>query len=232
MRDQRRGRWAGRGLRGRLANDGLALAIFVSIALASGALLLAAAADKSSPQPTRSSWRVPAGDPARGAELAEPCLTCHAENAAITNPPAPKLRRQRRSYIFFALLDYRDGRRRSEIMNPFAEGLSDQDARDLSAYLAGEMLDRPPMARRDMTIYTRTTRECIFCHGETGIGELEGMPVLTGQEPAYLQDALAAYRDGRRTDPTMMAVVRDVAPKDARALAEYYAAHDWLEHGP
>lgn len=208
------------------------LAVFVSIALASIALLLAAAADEISPQPSRLSWRVPAGDPTRGAELAQPCLGCHGENAAITDPPAPKLRHQRHSYMFFALLEYRDGQRKSEIMGPEAKGLSDQDARDLTAYLAGDMLDRPPKARRDMAIYVRTARECIFCHGETGIGEYEGMPVLTGQDPVYLQNAFSAYRDGRRTDPTMTAVVRDIAPEDDGALAEYYAAHDWLEHGP
>lgn len=206
--------------------------VLFALVLASVALFLTAATDESSPQLTRLSWRVPGGDPARGAELAQLCLTCHAENAAITDPPAPKLRRQRRSYMFFALLEYRDGRRSSEIMAPVAEGLSDQDARDLTAYLAGDMLDRPPKARRDMAIYPRTARECIFCHGETGIGEYEGMPVLTGQDPVYLQDALAAYRNGRRIDPTMTAVVRDIAPKDDRALAEFYAAHDWLERVP
>jgi cytochrome c553 len=208
------------------------LAIFALIALASGALLLAAAAGESAPQLTRPSWRVPAGDPTRGAALAEQCLTCHAENATVTDPPAPKLRRQRRSYIFFALLDYRGGRRKSDIMAPFVEELTDQDARDLAAYLAGDMLDRPPKARRDMAAYARTTRECVACHGETGIGEYEGIPVLTGQEPAYLEAALTAYRDGRRTDPTMTTVVRDITPEHDRALADYYAAHDWLEHGP
>jgi cytochrome c553 len=208
------------------------LAIFVFVALTSGMLFLAAAAGESTAQPTRPSWRVPAGDAARGAALAQPCLACHAASAAITDPPAPKLRRQRRSYFFFALLDYRDGRRMSEIMAPLAAGVSDQDARDLAAYLAGDMLDRPPPARRDMAGYTRTVRECILCHGETGIGEYEGIPVLTGQEPAYLEAALAAYRDGRRTDPTMTAVVRNIAPEDDRALADYYAAHAWLEHGP
>jgi cytochrome c553 len=161
-----------------------------------------------------------------------PCLTCHAANPAIRDPRAPKLKHQRRSHIFFALLAYRDGGRQSDVMAPFAQGLSDQDARDLAAYLGGEMFDRPPRARRDRPIYPRTARECLLCHGETGIGEFEGMPVLTGQEPAYLADALAAYRDGRRTDPTMSAVARGIAPEDDRALADYYAAHDWLEHGP
>jgi len=181
-------------------------------------------------RPVQASWRQPAGDTARGEDLAQVCLTCHVENSPQVDPPAPRLHRQRQSYLFHALLAYRDGMRQSDVMAPFAQGLSDQDARDLAAYLSGEMLDQPPRARIDMAAYERTARDCIWCHGETGIGEFEGMPVLTGQEAEYLARALAEYRDGRRTDPTMQDVAKALDPQTSAELAEYYAAHEWLEH--
>jgi len=202
--------------------------------VASGGLLLlavvASAQNAAEPQAqVSSSWRVPAANAAHGAELAQTCLTCHGTNGTPTDPPAPKLHRQRASYIYAALLEYRDGARRSELMEPFAKALSDQDARDVAAYLAGELLDVPPKARADLAIHERTNRDCTWCHGETGIGELEGMPVLTGQDPAYLRHALSAYREGSRGSPIMRSVVRDIPPGEDKALAEYYAAHDWLE---
>lgn len=188
----------------------------------------AAAVD--APQTAMPSWRAPQGDPARGEELAQVCVTCHMSNSPQKSPPAPKLRHQRPSYLFFALLAYRDERRQSDIMSPFAQGLSDQDARDLAAYLAGEMFDRPPVVRTDLPGYRVTVRECTLCHGETGIGEMEGMPVLTGQERGYLANALKQYRDGRRTDPTMREIARNLSDQDAAQATEYYSVMDWVEH--
>lgn len=183
-------------------------------------------------QQTRVSWRFPVGDAARGQALADTCLSCHGADAPEMEPVAPKLLHQRDSYIFFALRDYRDGARISDIMEPFAQGLSDQDIRDLAVYLSGDMLGRPPKARTDLAIYARTTRECTWCHGETGIGELEGMPVLTGQDAQYIEAALAAYRDGSRSNRVMAAVAQGVSQDEAKQLGEYYSAHAWLENGP
>lgn len=181
------------------------------------------------PQPTRASWRSPKGDPARGKELAAICLTCHAEDSPPTDPPAPKLHRQRMSYVFFALQDYRDGRRESAIMQPIVAEMSDQDMRDVAAYLAGELLDRPPDAHTDDPYYQRTLRDCTWCHGETGIGEFEGMPVITGQDPAYLAAALEEYRSGIRKNPTMEPIAAQLTPEDIRGLAAYYSSYKWLE---
>lgn len=180
---------------------------------------------------TLPSWRNPAPDMARGEQLAPACLTCHAAESPQVDPPAPRLHRQRQSYLFHAILAYRDGTRQSEVMAPFVAGLSEQDARDLAAYLSGEMHDRPPRARTDMPAYRFTIRECTWCHGETGIGEFEGFPVLSGQDVDYLLLALEEYRNGKRSDPTMRAVAQALDPAMDRPLAEYYAAHEWLEHG-
>jgi cytochrome c553 len=147
----------------------------------------------------------------------------------LAEPLAPKLNHQRESYIFFALLAYRDGERTDPVMTPWAQGLSDQDARDLAAALSGPMFDRPPVALVDDPAYPLAARECLWCHGETGIGEFEGMPVLAGQDAAYLARALTAYRDGSRTDPTMAGVAAGLSDDGIDRLAKYYAGHQWLE---
>lgn len=202
------------------------LALSAALALAAGAALA-----QSAVRVTQASWLSPAPDPARGEQLAQVCATCHVANSPQVDPPAPRLSRQRQSYVFFALLAYRDGTRQSDIMSPFIAGMSNQDLRDIAAYVSGEMHNVPPRARTDMAAYDFTLRECIWCHGETGIGEFENMPVLAGQDPAYLRLALQEYRDGTRINPTMNAVAQELDPAMDEQIADYYAAHEWLEHG-
>lgn len=207
--------------------------VVLGLSLAAGALaLVAAAVAEDAPQPTRISWRTPAGDAARGEQLAVTCLTCHSAASPLTDPVAPKLLRQRQSYMFFALAGLRDGGRESAIMGPMVEGLSDQDLRDLSTYLSGKLLDRPPDANVAHPFYRKAATECTWCHGETGIGEFEGMPVLAGQDASYLAAAIEEYRAGVRKDPAMRAVAAKLGAEDAEGLAEYYASHQWLERHP
>jgi cytochrome c553 len=208
------------------------LALALSLGAGALALVAAAAADNRAPQATRISWRTPTGDANRGEQLAATCLTCHSVDSPPTDPVAPKLHRQRQSYLFFALAELRDGGRESAIMGPMVEGLRDQDLRDLSVYLSGQLLDRPPDANVSQPFYKKAARDCSWCHGETGIGEFEGMPVLAGQDASYLAAALEEYRTGVRTDPTMRAVAAKLSAADAKGLAEYYASHQWLERHP
>ncbi|MCW3838292.1 c-type cytochrome [Sphingomonas canadensis] len=208
--------------------------LFGGGALAASALLLAGtvAADQAV-QSDRPSWRSPAGEVARGQGLAQACLACHGENptaAAGLDRPPPKLFRQRASYLFFALREYRDGTRKHAVMQGFAQGLSDQDMRDIAAYFGRNLPDKPPKPDPGKPIYETTSRECGFCHGETGIGEFEGIPVLAGQERDYLMRALEDYRSGKRGDPTMRAELKRIAPEKDAALADYYAGYQWLEH--
>lgn len=199
------------------------------LVLALGSVAVAVAAAQGQVLP---SWRMPLADVARGAELAENCGACHGAAGEALDPTAPRLRHMRASYIFAALRQYAAGTRQSPLMQPAAEGLSEQDMRDVAQALAGQMFDRPPPVRSDLPGYAISQRQCSFCHGETGIGELEGMPVLTGQDRAYLVAALKAYRAGERGDPTMRDVARGLDDATIEALAGFYSAHQWLERLP
>lgn len=212
-------------------------AIRIAAVCVAGAWVLALAATAlrgeqkaaDAPQPTRLSWLSPPGDPERGKTLGEVCLTCHSADSPATDPVAPKLHRQRQSYMFFALAAYRDGTRKSPIMEPMVAGKTDQDLRDIAAFVSGELHDRPPEANTTHPAYARTLRDCTWCHGETGIGEFEGMPVLAGQDPAYLAAAMEEYRTGVRGDPTMRHIAAKLTPEEERNFASYYASHEWLE---
>jgi cytochrome c553 len=182
---------------------------------------------------TRPSAYFPAGDPERGRTLALQCEACHVDSApAVGDPPvhAPRLRHQRASAIFYALQDYKTRRRDSAVMRTIAAPLDDQQMRDLAVYLAGE---RTPIPKPALTAaHDRSAAVCGFCHGETGLGEMDGYPVLAGQHLDYLEKALADYRSGSRSDPTMSAIVKRISPREARELAEYFSAYSALESIP
>jgi cytochrome c553 len=202
------------------------------LALASAGVLALAAAGleaADAPQPVKLSWLSPPGDKAHGAQLGAVCLSCHSANAPVTDPVAPKLYHTRQSYLVSAIAAFRDGQRESAIMGPMVQGLSDQDVRDVAAYLAGDMHDKPPKSNEQDSYYGFARAHCTMCHGESGIGEMEGMPVLTGQDPAYLQAALEEYRKGIRKDPTMREVAAKLTPEDEKGMAAYFAQYPWLE---
>jgi len=209
----------------------MAVAAALAASMLAGASLAQADAAGSGNLATPS-WRVPAADPANGARLAQQCVACHGTGAPALDPPAPRLRHMRSSYIFFALRDYQAGRRSHAAMQAVAQGLSEQDMRDLAQVLAGTMFDRPPPVRADLPGYAISQRQCAACHGETGIGELEGMPVLTGQDADYLKAALHAYRDGERANATMRDVASELSDAEIAHLTDYYSALTWLEELP
>ncbi len=200
-------------------------------------LLLAALAGpgacaRPAPPPNRPSAVSPPGDPRRGAGIAVACLACHGAAVYTTGAPpfeAPRLGHQRASSIFYALQDYRDGRRQSEVMRPVAGQLDDQQMRDVAAYLASTPLKIPTPQLAGSPAYALTVTHCSLCHGETGLGEVDGTPILTGQRESYLEHALAAYRAGARKEPTMQAMARALSPDEVGLAASYYAAQQGLE---
>ena len=168
----------------------------------------------------------------RGAALAVTCLACHGPPNAPVGSPAvhpPKLVGQRPEAIYLALLAYQSGARVSPIMGPRAAALSLQQMRDLGAYLAAEGPVRPPTpAGSDSWAHEKVHRDCTSCHGETGMGEMWGMPVLTGQNEDYLIAALNAYRDGTRRDPTMGPIAKRLTRQELEQLAGYFARQTHL----
>jgi cytochrome c553 len=190
----------------------------------------------------RASAVFPAGDSVHGKVLAASCLSCHGDvgaGATFGQPPfnAPKLRYQRPSTIFYALQDYRDGRRRSDIMQPMAEGLSDQDMRDLAVYLSagphrrrGADPEGPAMATS--WAHAEVGAVCGLCHGEAGLGVMDGYPALAGQNKSYLEHALLAYRSGGRANPIMRHFAGTLTPDEVDRMATYFAAQPGLEFNP
>ena len=67
---------------------------------------------------------------------------------------------------------------------------------------------------------------CVACHGADGIGKAPQYPNLRGQKAAYLEKSLADFRSGKRADPNMSAMARDLSDVEIAALAAYFSTVD------
>ena len=67
---------------------------------------------------------------------------------------------------------------------------------------------------------------CIGCHGipgyKTAFPEVYHVPKIAGQNPAYLEAALKAYRAGQRSHPSMRGVAGSMTDDEIAAYAKHY----------
>ena len=68
---------------------------------------------------------------------------------------------------------------------------------------------------------------CEGCHGipgyRTAYPDVYHVPMLGGQQEAYLAAALRAYKKGERSHPSMRGIAASLSEKDILDLAAYYA---------
>jgi len=170
-----------------------------------------------------------AGDPAAGEKKFYTCYGCHGiDNYRNAYPDysVPKLRHQHASYIVAALQEYRSGERPHATMHAQAASLSDQDIDDIAAYLQGADPVKATAVVKG-TVPKQVTA-CVACHGENGLGveaPLTPKPaVLAGQHVDYLEQALVAYRNGRRKNVVMDSMAQLLtSDEDVKIAAAYFA---------
>jgi cytochrome c553 len=67
---------------------------------------------------------------------------------------------------------------------------------------------------------------CIGCHGipgyKTAFPVVYHVPMIAGQQPAYIVNALKAYKSGERSHPSMRGIAASLSEEDMAALAGYY----------
>ena len=80
----------------------------------------------------------PIGDVDAGREKSQACIACHNANGVSDNPAWPILAGQHADYLVHVLREYRSGERVNAIMNGQAQGLSDEDIRDLAAFYSAQ----------------------------------------------------------------------------------------------
>lgn len=89
--------------------------------------------------------------------------------------------------------------------------------------LALMLLPAPALA--DAKAGEKKAQICLLCHrvGNT-TAPLSAMPLLAGQPARYLYLQTKAFKDKRRTEPSMQTNVANLSDRDMRDIADYLAA--------
>ena len=104
--------------------------------------------------------KAPKADPAKGEALYTKgdasrnlvaCVSCHGAAGNSTIVQNPKLAGQHEAYLFKQLADFRTPQRNNPIMTPISKALTDEDMRNLSAYLVTQV-QKPGAAKSKETI--------------------------------------------------------------------------------
>ena len=69
---------------------------------------------------------------------------------------------------------------------------------------------------------------CEGCHGiagyKTAFPSTYHVPLIGGQQPAYIVNALKAYKSGERSHPSMRGIAASLSEEDMKKYADYYGA--------
>jgi cytochrome c553 len=162
------------------------------------------------------------------------CASCHGAGGNSGTPANPKLSQQHPEYIVKQLQEFKAGKRKSPIMQPFAAQLTDDDMRNIGAYLASQKA-KPGFAR-DKELVTmgeriyrggipdRQIAACASCHSPNGSGMPSQFPRLSGQHADYTAAQLVGFRDGARANSVQMTqIASKLNDREIRAVSDYIA---------
>jgi cytochrome c553 len=174
---------------------------------------------------------VTATEVAAGKATAARCTGCHGQNGISTTPLIPSLAGEPDDFTQWQLVYFRNGTRKSEVMEPLAKSLDNDQIRNLGAYYASLPPAKPPLSAADVLAQTggklAIQDRCGSCHGEdySGVGPAAR---LAGQREDVLLKALRDFKSGVRVGSgvaSMADVVYGLNDSDMQALAHYMAAH-------
>lgn len=174
-------------------------------------------------------------DLAKGeAKFAAVCAACHGADGNSAIPANPKLAQQHPQYLAKQLQEYKSGQRGNAVMKQFASDLSEEDMKNISAWLAskqskagfakdkelvalGERIYRGGVAERQIAA-------CAGCHSPNGAGIPAQYPRLSGQHADYTASQLTNFRDGTRKNSLPMSqVAARLNDREIKAVADFIA---------
>ncbi len=162
------------------------------------------------------------------------CVACHAADGNSTIAANPKLAQQHPEYLVKQLQEFKSGKRANPVMQGMASLLSDDDMRNVSAWLASKPA-KPGFAKdKDLValgeriyrggIADRNIAACAGCHSPNGAGIPAQYPRLSGQHADYTVKQLTDFRDGKRGNSLPMSqVAAKMNDREIKAVSDYIA---------
>ena len=169
------------------------------------------------------------GDPARGATRVAVCASCHGPDGGAPLAGMPALSGQQQEFLLLQMILLREGLRDVSAMSGMLRVFSDRDLMDIAAHYSAakpftESDNKRDPRRHALGASLSQAMGCGSCHMKDYTGQRQ-VPRITNQREDYLQSALKAYRDDRRSgvDTSMNAVMYRTTDTEIAALAHYLA---------
>ncbi len=204
---------------------------FVSIAMLSLSSLATAAEGNAPADLAKGSTLYSSGDASRGITA---CVACHGAAGNSTISVNPKLAGQHEAYLQKQLHDFRGPNRNNAVMTMIAKALSEEDIRNISAYLA-EQKPAPGAAKNKDTvewgkqifrggIAEKNVPACAGCHSPNGAGIPAQYPRLAGQHQDYSVAQLNNFSSGARSNSVQMSTISQrMSEAEMKAVSDYMA---------
>lgn len=171
------------------------------------------------------------GDAARNITA---CASCHGAAGNSTIVQNPKLAAQHEAYTHKQLMDFRTPDRNNPIMTPLAKALTEDDMRNIAAYLNKQQA-KPGAAKNKDTvelgkkiyragIAEKNVPACAGCHSPNGAGIPAQYARLAGQHQDYTAAQLVNFRTGARKNSIQMTTIaKRLSDDEIKAVSDYIA---------
>ncbi len=174
-------------------------------------------------------------DLAKGeASYAAVCAACHGADGNSGSPANPKLAQQHPDYTVKQLQEFKSGKRANAIMSGMAATLSEDDMKNIAAYVGAKKAQTNFAKDKDLVVLgeriyrggsaDRQVPACSGCHAPNGAGIPSQYPRLAGQHADYTAAQLTAFRDGvRKNNAQMTGVSAKMNDREIKAVSDYIA---------
>jgi cytochrome c553 len=204
----------------------------VFAALVAATAISASAADApaaAAPDAAKGASLFTSGDNSRGITA---CSGCHGDGGNATAPVTPKLASQHAAYVVKQLTNFKSGERVNPTMSAMAKNLTDDDIRNIAAYVSTQAI-KPSSAKSKDTvelgkkifragIKDKNVPACAACHGPTGAGIPNQFARIGGQNEDYTEAQLTAFAAGTRANNAIMATIASrMSAGEIKAVSDY-----------
>jgi cytochrome c553 len=160
-----------------------------------------------------------------GTQFISSCVKCHGPSGSGDDLSVPNLAGQNVKYLNTVIKSYRDNVRDHKVMHQALSGLKDSEINKIATYFATEPPAHTSFAPPETV--NSLVQKCDLCHslGSTNPDMLT--PKLSGQNRAYLINAMTTYRDGDRGNSAMHSISSAMLfDATIEGLAEHYSSQE------
>jgi cytochrome c553 len=205
--------------------------VVASLAVSGFACAADAAHTAAKADPAKGATLFDSGDAARGVPA---CASCHGAAGNSTIATNPKVGGQIEAYVYKQLVDFTTPARTQPIMTTYAKALTDDEKKNIAAYLATQKPGVGAARNKDTVelgrkiyrggIAEKGVAACASCHGATAAGIPVKYPRLAGQHQDYTVAQLEAFKSGARNNSVeMSALAKRLTTDEMKAVADYIA---------